>query len=271
MNNTLYSKKRMFSSDLNSLIKDLPINDKVPTLLNRDPSKENPDDNEKSTAYTIFEQIESLIGTYAEHPQDLDINIVETLGLPIDVIDLMTEKMHELVQMFENADNDDYPFHLSIGSINNVGMTVCRRILYLAIMDTYSDGMKSVDKYESSPSRNPYPMVDMDHDVLLPYLSKLFLRIYKYKLTKQLFPLYAAGCAVLCHYTKHVIVFNDYLVQQVFDAVFNFFEGSKIQIETDLRTWKNHVKTPRHLLSQFHVEAPSSPSNPSPSNPSTPA
>ena len=228
---------RMYSRDLNALIEPLKPTGMIPSFFANDKNV--------SSAISAFVEIETLLKQYSANPQRLVIDHVSKLGLSQELINQLTAKMFELVEMFEQADNDEYEHHLSIGSIRYVGMSVCRRVLLIAIDTQIKPEMEAFKSRYSDLSTNPYPFVCMPDSGLLKYLSSLFLRIYKFKLTQQLFPLYACACAHLCFYTRYVS-FNtacpqNHYWQLIYDAVFNLFKGSNVKPTCDKRYWSDHT------------------------------
>ena len=214
--------QRLYSKDIQALLAPLTPSVRIPLRLPK-------------VIFDTFVQIENILKEFHSHPDDLSINQVETLGLSQDLINELTAKMFELVDMFENADNDSYPNHVSMGSVNNVGMTVLRRCFYVAIQHNTPPNIPKINQ-----RANPYPYVEV-HSQLLQYLSSLFLRIYKYHLQKELFPLYVAGCLQLCCYTTFV-GFNvkspqDVYWQTIYDYVFDLIKGSNIKPPRDSRYW----------------------------------
>ena len=191
--------------------------------------------------YNTFEQIEDLLFENDVNSEfsTLDINHAETFGTEPEVITDLTSKMFELVEMFENVDNDDYRNHLSEGSIRNVGMTVLRRCFYIALRHEYPSQMPLDDG--SRPYNELYPFCQVDPN-LLKYLSSLFLRIYAKGFQKQLFPFYAVGCLQLCCYTKfvgfNISHFRDFYWQHIYDAVFELVrQSTHIHPPKDERYW----------------------------------
>ena len=220
--------KRMFSADIAAYIKkivDLAPTDKVFHIPFKMPKE----------MFQLFVKIEEILFN-CKTPEDvskLSINHVETLGLPQEIINDLTAKMFELVQMIEEADIDREGInHVSIGSLNNVGMTVIRRCFYIAQINSAPATI--------NPRTNPYPFVVVD-DGLRNYLCSLFMRIYNKRLHTQLFPLYAAGCLQFCCYTTFV-GFNvkypkDTHWQAYYDYVFDLISKSKIPVPKDERYW----------------------------------
>lgn len=213
------NKKRMFSTDVKQLLSTLSTTvQRIPLRLPKQ-------------IFHTFIQIEQLWSQFREHPQELDINHSETLGLPNELIAELTEKAIELTEMMDNADNDEYPNHLSIGSINNVGMSCLRRCFFVAVKG----------KFNLEQPAYPYIQVNT---VLLDYLKDLFLRLYAANLHHQLLPLYFAGLLQLCCYTKFVgfnVAFplDNIHWRQFYDAIYELIKDSHIQPPNDKRYWQN--------------------------------
>lgn len=233
---------RMYSKDLNALIEPLKPTGMIPNFFAKDKNI--------SSTISAFIEIETFLKQFSNHPEDLVIDHVSKLGISQELIEQLTAKMFELVEMFEQADNDEYEHHLSIGSIRNVGMSVCRRVLLIAIDTQIKPEMEVFKPCYPDLSTNPYPFVNMPDVGLLKYLSSLFLRIYKFKLTQQLFPLYACACARLCFYTRYVTFITKYpqnhYWQLIYDAVFNLFKDSNIKPSEDKRYWVDHTIITNH-------------------------
>jgi len=190
--------------------------------------------------FQVFNQIEQILFKCKtlKDISELSINHQETLGLSQEIIDNLTSKMFELVQMIEEADVDREGInHVSIGSLDNVGMSVLRRCFYVAqIVNTPTI---------VNPNANPYPFIQVD-DGLRHYLCSLFMRIYAKKLHKQLFPLYAAGCLLFCCYTTFV-GFNtkypkDTYWQTYYNNVFDLVSRSALPKPRDERYWIKRQK-----------------------------
>ena len=214
------NSKRMHSKDVNALIKPLsPYLDYIPV-------------NFPPVILNTFKEIEQLIRDYHNAaPGVLVIDHVAKLGLPQEVINELTAKMYELEDMIRHADDNTYMNHLSMGSLTNVGMTVLRRCFYVVVNR----------KTPQIPADNKYPFVEVKHPALLNYLSSLYLRIYKFGLSQQLFPLYVSGCLQLCCYNPRFVKFNvqcpmkNIRWQQIFDFMFEFVRSSKIPCPDDTR------------------------------------
>lgn len=232
--------QRLYSRDIQALLKPLKPTGPVPKL--------------PPIFFNSFKQIESLLSAYHDKPNSISINHVATLGLPSETITSLTLKMFELVDMLNNADDDSYPHHVSIGSIHNVGMSVLRRCFYVAIerakqleQQPGSNITLSRNNRTKHVFPNEYPFVQVSKPHILRYLSSLFLRIYKFNLTQQLFPLYAASCLQLCCYTPYC-TFNvstpqDIYWQSIYDAVFDLISSSSIPMPEDHRYWLNEDET----------------------------
>lgn len=248
--------KRMLSKDVSAFIAPLPPSERIPLTL-------------PFAIFKTFEEIEHIINDYHAAPDTLAIDQVATLGLPQEVINELTAKMFELEDMILHADDDTYMNHLSMGSLTNVGMTVLRRCFYVVINRNKPAQVPTANP----PAANPYPFINV-HPRLLKYLSSLFLRIHKFKLSQQLFPLYVAGCLQLCCFTEFVgfnvkCPMNDTYWQQIYDFMFDFVKHSSIPLPPDHRKWikrepaPHHNKTDVHLKSEDFPELPSKSRKPS--------
>lgn len=127
---------------------------------------------------------------------DPKINIEETFGFSDGIFRLLCEKVVELVLMMRNADTDEYS-PLSMGSIQNVGMSLFRRIFFIA-------NEKVIRK--KSSGRIIYPFVIVDPK-LKHIMFNVFLMIYFSPICNFLIPLYVFSAIPLCQ-KKNVVRFN---------------------------------------------------------------
>ena len=203
-------------------------------------------------AYNVFRQIEFLLFKYRvpQKRSSLSIDHAWTLGMPQELIDMLTAKMFELVSMCEHADENSEQYHkVSIGNLENVGITVLRRCFYVA--REWSFKQNDTQASWANNIKNPYPFIEVD-ERLREYLKSLFMRIYYWKLQDQLFPLYAGGCLLFCCYTPFV-GFNvsrprDVHWQQFYDCVFDIVNKSSLPTPEDDRYWlKNKMKPKRQF------------------------
>ena len=181
-------KVRLFSKDVERILRETRV-ERCKTRL-------------PAEIYNTFKQIEEVIKMFRNHPENLDMNVQDTIGLPQNVIDELDCKLFELCEMIDHADDDNYTHHLSRGSLYNVGMSAIRRCFYVAVQLNPTITQEQNLRPDGKENPCPYPYAEIDGN-LLDYLENLFLRIYKFKLTKQMIPLYAMGCLQICCYTRY--------------------------------------------------------------------
>ena len=99
--------------------------------------------------------------------KDPKINVEETFGFSNGVFDLLCEKVRELVLMMRNADTNEYA-PLSMGSIQNVGMSLFRRIFFIANEENIR---------KKSGGKIIYPFIVVDPE-LKHIMFNVFLTIY---------------------------------------------------------------------------------------------
>ena len=145
------------------------------------------------------------------------------------ILDDLTSKLFELIEMFINVDNPSYPHPLSMGSIDNVATSAIRRC-YMILC-----------------SKSTYPFILVNPE-LNYILSKLFLLIYKTYLSdpsilKPALSLYILLCIQLASFTP-LVRFNVYTPfkdsttwQQVFDTVIDFAHSHDIPLHKLERNW----------------------------------
>ena len=125
-----------------------------------------------------------------------EINVEETFGFSNGIFDLLCEKVRELVLMMRNADTDEYS-PLSMGSIQNVGMSLFRRIFFIANEETIR---------KKSGGKIIYPFIVVDPE-LKHIMFNVFLTIYFSSICDFLIPLYVFSAIPLCQ-KKNVVRFN---------------------------------------------------------------
>lgn len=235
------TSNRMYSADIDRFIK--RFTDRVPAnKVYRIPFRM------PQAMYTLFRMIEQVICQVhtKEEADALVIDQASTIGLPQEIIDDLTAKMFELANMIDNADSElEGVFHVSKGSLENVGMSVLRRCFYVAhVHNTPQIGN------QPEPS---YPYIEVKNE-LREYLCSLFMRIYAKGLTKQLFPLYAAGCLQFCCYTEfvgfNVANPNCTYWQTYYNDVFSLIKQSSIPTPDDRRYWMKRGYQPRRYVNK---------------------
>ena len=114
----------------------------------------------------------------------------ELFGMSTKFVDLLCEKVRELKLMLDNADNDTYS-PVSIGSINNVGMSLVRRIFFISNEQAIR---------EATNGRIVYPYVNVDQ-ALLSLMRDVFLKMYFTPFCDDLIPLYVYSAIPFCRNT----------------------------------------------------------------------
>ena len=147
-----------------------------------------------------------------EIAEDARIVITETFDYSEEIFDLLCEKVRELVLMMRNADNELYS-PLSIGSIRNVGMSLFRRIFFIA-------NERAIR--ENSDGKIIYPYIVVDK-ALNDIMYNMFLHIFFSPCCDFLIPLYVFAAIPLCM-KKDVVKFNrTYPVEGIQSEALNQF------------------------------------------------
>lgn len=85
----------------------------------------------------------------------------------------LTAKVFELYDMLDHADDDSYPNHLSEGSLKNAGLSLLRRIYYVA----NSHNIHMAFRTDENPAPVKYPFLQVPENVLRG-LSAIILKNY---------------------------------------------------------------------------------------------
>lgn len=156
--------------------------------------------NSMETIKQILELIKNIPSGLKNEEGELiespEIDVEETFGFSNGIFDLLCEKVRELVLMMRNADSDKYS-PLSIGSIQNVGMSLFRRIFFIANEENIR---------KKSDGRIIYPFIVVDPE-LKHIMFNVFLTIYFSPICDFLIPLYVFSAIPLCQ-KKNVVRFN---------------------------------------------------------------
>jgi len=139
-----------------------------------------------TTLTTIFSYLANP-SDYADHT-DVSLPDIEP-----SFLDSLTLKVRELITMLDYANETinppTPPEPVSIGNINNVALTIFRRIFYVCNQDV-------IDRY--IPLTNyKYPYIEVDPD-LLPLYRNLFLHIYFSQFRTILIPLMVYSMIPFC-------------------------------------------------------------------------
>ena len=189
---------RMYSKDVLALkdIIDLELETKIDTF----------GENNTSCRESVL-MMKEILHMIAKNPEFKDddgneitnpsINIETTFEYSEGIFERLSAKVKELINMMRHADEDNEEIHpLSIGSIENVGMSLFRRIYYVA-------NEKAI---RAKVSAVYYPFIVVDKD-LLHIMYHLFLKIYFSPLCDFLVPMYVYSAIPLCC-KKNVVRFN---------------------------------------------------------------
>lgn len=125
--------------------------------------------------FQILEYVQDPPEDLKEYPIDIE----KMFGYSIDFFDLLMEKVVELTNIMDNAD-DENTTPLSMGMIDNVGMSLLRRIFFIAneeVIRTHTNG------------EIVYPYIIVDPK-LKDIMRHLFLAVYFSELRYRLIPLY---------------------------------------------------------------------------------
>ena len=133
--------------------------------------------------FQMLEYIQDPPADMKEYPIDIEY----TFGYSEEFYDLLMEKVVELIGMMEHAD-DDKSTPLSIGSIDNVGTSLFRRIFFIAneeAIRTHANG------------EIVYPFIVVDPK-LRDIMRNLFLSMYFSELRYRLVPVYVCIAIPFC-------------------------------------------------------------------------
>ena len=171
----------------------------------------------------------NMITILAFQPANSQAYLPSKLLLDTPLIDSLTLKLFELIEIMNNADNDSYPNHLSLGSIDNVFTSAVRRC------------------YLVGCNKDIYPFVLINPE-LNHLMSKVFIFIYKSYLTnpsilKPALSLYAMVCFQFSCFTSAVrfnvsTPFRDSMYwQQVYDTMIDVAIAHDIPLHKIERKW----------------------------------
>lgn len=144
----------------------------------------------KESAIATWKEILTAIDESMKAPTEAPTNDSaedETFGYSKEFFDLLAAKVRELVLMMRHADGDEY-CPLSMGSIKNVGMTLFRRIYFIA-------SEKQIRERTNGEAAYPYIIVD---ESLLYLMRNIFLKIYFSPICDDLIPFYVFAAIPFC-------------------------------------------------------------------------
>lgn len=190
---------RMYSKDVLSLkdIIDPELETKIDRFGESNTSCRGSIQTMKEIIHLIANNPECLKDENGNEITNPSINVETTFGYSEGIFELLCAKVKELINMMRHADEDNEEIHpLSIGSIENVGMSLFRRIYYVA-------NEKAI---RAKAGAVYYPFIVVDKD-LLHIMYHLFLKIYFSPLCDFLVPMYVYSAIPLCC-KKNVVRFN---------------------------------------------------------------
>lgn len=123
----------------------------------------------------VYRQFQYLLEYLNEIPQEEqekigDVNVEQSFEVSESIMNAMTEKVFELYDMLDNADNDEYPNHVSEGSLKNAGTSLIRRMFLVANAEAI------LREFSYGPQAYPYVVV---HQGFNEFISGLILRFWK--------------------------------------------------------------------------------------------
>lgn len=195
MSSTNSNQIRMNSADVNALRSTIPSISELRNLINGY-SRSHPDCMPScKTMMNILEMVLNPPEAFLATPP-VPIDVETTFGYSSQLFSLLTEKVVELVLMMRNADNDQ--FHpLSMGSIKNVGLSLFRRIFFIA-------NEKAIR--EHTGGKIVYPFLNVEQE-LKDIMQYLFLTIYFSPICDSLIPLYVFAAIPFCR-KRSPVYFN---------------------------------------------------------------
>lgn len=189
---------RMYSKDVLALKDTIPedLSDRIVQFIE--------DHHKDETACNTLLQILDCAANPPEDMQLYEIDVEDTFEYSEGIFDLLCDKVRELIQMMRNADNDKY-HPLSIGSIDNVGTSLFRRIFFIA-------NEKNIR--ERTNGEIVYPFI-----VVNPELNKImrdvFLSIYFSKVCDKLVPMYVYAALPFCMRSANVSFNVQYPIKNI--------------------------------------------------------
>lgn len=178
---------RMYSKDV------LALKDTIPTDLYDRINQFIEDNHKDETACNTLLQV---LDCAADPPEDLklyDIDVEGTFEYSEGIIELLCEKVRELILMMRNADNDKY-HPLSMGSIDNVGTSLFRRIFFIA---------NEKEIRERANGEIVYPFIVVNPE-LNRIMRDVFLSIYFSDVCDKLVPMYVYAALPFCMRSANV-------------------------------------------------------------------
>ena len=163
------------------------------------------------------------------------IDVEQLTHIPRAKMDLLMEKVFGLINMMENALNgiDEEPY-LSIGSIKNVGMSLFRRVFYVANMEAINTQFQT----------EVYPFIEVE-EKLLNIMKDVFLKMFFSPLRRYLVPYYVHAAVELCTYKE--IKFKQF--QNRKEPYYDMKQEHRLPVRMNkLYPCKNERITPLHII-----------------------
>lgn len=189
------SKQRLFVEDIKAIISNV---DPIQILVSIDELIERyckSNNNLKlktkiENLRTTFEDLKRIVDNVEHVPDDIKIacdsnetiDIETTFNYSEEVYNKLAAKVVELCDLLDNADDDDATFHISSGMIDNVGLSLIRRIIYIC-------NESAIDRIIGDSGMLPYPYINSDSK-LINVLKDTFLLIYSNPCRKFFIPMY---------------------------------------------------------------------------------
>lgn len=190
---TTSTARRMNSQDVLAFRETIP--EDLPTLIATFKQKFPQCTASCGTMMHILELISSPPDAFLATPPT-PIDVETTFKYSTGIFELLAAKVRELVLMMRNADTDQ--FHpLSFGSIENVGLSLFRRIFFIANEEAIR---------AHSGGRIVYPFLVVDPE-LKAIMRHLFLAMYFSPICDSLIPLYIYLAIPLCK-NRRLVHFN---------------------------------------------------------------
>lgn len=148
------------------------VKDAVPQTYNNkyvhqaEQSQSQPQPPKKRMSYADFEE-------YINEIPDVKYSPASPRKLDMSVVDMLINKVLELYEMIDEADNDDYANHLSRGSLDNSGLSLIRRIYYISNSDNIHKAFGTA--HQQKPIKYPYLNIP---DKVTKYISSVIVHGY---------------------------------------------------------------------------------------------
>ena len=206
------NSKRLYTASVDALIKQTTVN---PAEIE---------------SLSIPQTEKHLITILAFQPENAPAHLPASLITDEEFVESIRSKLFELIEIINNADDDNYPNHLSMGSIDNVFTSAIRRC------------------YLVGCNKDIYPFVIVSPE-LNYVMSKIFILVYKKYLDRTIIleptlTLYAMIAFQFACFTSAVRFnvsnpFRDSMYwQQVYDTMIDVANKHSIPLHKIDRKWK---------------------------------